>query len=57
MYGARSHDPSAPSQWQRTLKQACQRIEDRVLNAEGDDFTLLLDALQVGVHAEKGRGA
>ena len=25
-------------------------------NAEGDDFTLLLDALQVEVHAEKGRG-
>ena len=38
------------------LKQACRRIEDWVLNAEGDDFTLLLDALQVEVHAEKGRG-
>ena len=38
------------------LKQACRRIEDWVLNAEGDDFTLILDALQVEVHAEKGRG-
>ena len=38
------------------LKQACRRIEDWVLNAEGDDFTLLLDAMQVEVHAEKGRG-
>ncbi|MCH2510741.1 MAG: hypothetical protein MK109_10880, partial [Dehalococcoidia bacterium] len=38
------------------LNQACRRIEDWVLNAEGDDFTLLLDALQVEVHAEKGRG-
>ena len=32
------------------------RIEDWVLNAEGDDFTLLLDAMQIEVHAEKGRG-
>ena len=38
------------------LKQACRRIEDWVLNAEGDDFTLLLDAMQIEVHAEKGRG-
>jgi site-specific DNA recombinase len=38
------------------LQQACQRIEQWVLNAEGDDFSLLLDALQIEVHAEKGRG-
>ena len=38
------------------LKLACRRIEDWVLNAEGDDFILLLDAMQVEVHAEKGRG-
>ncbi|HAI08533.1 MAG TPA: hypothetical protein DCM17_04335, partial [Dehalococcoidia bacterium] len=38
------------------LRQACQRIEDWVLKADGDDFSLLLDALQIEVHAEKGRG-
>ena len=38
------------------LRQACQRIEDRVLKADGDDFSLLLDALQIEVHAERGRG-
>ena len=38
------------------LRQACQRIEDWVLKADGDDFSLLLDALQIEVHAERGRG-
>jgi len=38
------------------LRQACQRIEDWVLKADGYDFSLLLDALQIEVHAEKGRG-
>ena len=38
------------------LRQACQSIEDWVLKADGDDFSLLLDALQIEVHAEKGRG-
>ena len=27
-----------------------------MLKADGDDFSLLLDALQIEVHAEKGRG-
>ena len=39
------------------LRQACQRIEEWVLQADGDDFSLLLDALQIEVHAERGRGA
>jgi len=38
------------------LRQACRRIEDWVLKADGDDFNLILDALQIEVHAEKGRG-
>ena len=38
------------------LEQACQRIQDWVLSAEGEDLALLLDALQVQVHVENGRG-
>ena len=38
------------------LEQACQRIQDWVLSAEGEDLTLLLDALQVQVHIKNGRG-
>ena len=32
------------------------RIQDWVLSAKGEDLTLLLDALQVQVHVENGRG-
>ena len=38
------------------LQQACGRIRDSVLKADGDDFSLLLDALQIQVHVEKGHG-
>jgi len=38
------------------LQQACGRIRDWVLKADGDDFSLLLDALQIQVHVEKGHG-
>jgi site-specific DNA recombinase len=38
------------------LQQDCRRIEEWVLRADGDDFSLLLDALQIEVHAERGRG-
>ena len=38
------------------LQQACRRIEEWVLKADGDDFSLLLDAQQIEVHAERGSG-
>ena len=38
------------------LERACRRIQDWVLSTEGEDLALLLDALQVQVHVENGRG-
>ena len=38
------------------LREAAERVAEWVRNAEGDDFKLLLDALQIEVRAEKGRG-
>ena len=37
-------------------EQACQRVQDWVMSAESEDFSLLLDALQIQVHVENGRG-
>ena len=38
------------------LKQAGQRIQDWVPNSESEEFSLLLDALQIQVCVEDGRG-
>jgi hypothetical protein len=38
------------------LERACLGIREWVENAEGDDFNLLMNALQVGIKAEKGKG-
>jgi hypothetical protein len=38
------------------LLEAVERVGEWVRNAEGDDFDLLLQALQIEVRAEKGRG-
>ena len=38
------------------LESACRGVREWVDHAEGDDFNLLLDALQVNIKAEKGQG-
>jgi len=38
------------------LQEACQRIHDWVLEADGDDLSLLLEALQIQVHVETRHG-
>jgi site-specific DNA recombinase len=38
------------------LERACLGVREWVENAEGDDFDLLMNALQVGIKAEKGKG-
>ena len=38
------------------LRRAAERVGEWVKDAEGDDFDLLLQALQIEVRAEKGRG-
>ena len=38
------------------LRRAAERVGEWVRDAEGDDFELLLQALQIEVRAEKGRG-
>ena len=38
------------------LREAAERVGEWVRNAEGDDFELLLQALQIEVGAGKGRG-
>ena len=43
--------PSAPE-----LRRATERVGEWVRDAEGDDFELLLQALQIEVRAEKGSG-
>ena len=40
----------------KQLLGASARVREWVLQAEGDSFSLLLDALQIQVRAEKGRG-
>ncbi|MCL0044064.1 hypothetical protein M1N24_00840 [Dehalococcoidia bacterium] len=37
-------------------REAAERVRKWVWNAEGDDFKLLLQALQIEVRAGKGRG-
>jgi hypothetical protein len=38
------------------LESACRGVRDWIEQAEGENFSLLLDALQIGIRAEKGRG-
>ena len=38
------------------LEQACQRVYDWVVSSEGDQFELILKALQIQVRVEDGRG-
>jgi len=38
------------------LESACQGVREWVEQAQGEDFTLLLNALQIGIRAEKGKG-
>ena len=38
------------------LRRAAERVGEWVRDAEGDDFELMLQALQIEVRAEKGRG-
>ena len=38
------------------LREASARVRDWIRGAEGDDLTLLLNALQIRIKAEKGRG-
>ncbi len=49
-------DVSIPDLSIGDLEQACDRIREWVQAAEGDEFALLTDALQIKVRAEKGRG-
>ncbi|MDP6496203.1 MAG: hypothetical protein QGI09_12595, partial [Dehalococcoidia bacterium] len=46
--------PALPSATE--LRRAAERVGEWVRDAEGDDFELLLQALQIEVRAEKGRG-
>ena len=38
------------------LESACKRVREWIERAEEDNFSLLLDGLQIGIRAEKGRG-
>jgi hypothetical protein len=38
------------------LEEACQRVQDWVMNAESEDFLLLIDALQIQILVKDGRG-
>ncbi len=49
-------DVSIPNLSIGDLEQACARVRKWVQAAEGDEFALLADALQIRVLAEKGRG-
>ena len=46
--------PALPSAME--LRRAAEQVGEWVRDAEGDDFELLLQALQIEVRAEKGRG-
>ena len=46
--------PALPSATE--LRRAAGQVGKWVRDAEGDDFQLLLQALQIEVRAEKGRG-
>jgi site-specific DNA recombinase len=38
------------------LELACRGVREWIERAEGENFSLLLDALQIGIRAERGRG-
>ena len=40
----------------KELRRAAELVGEWVRDAEGDDFELMLKALQIGIRAEKGRG-
>ena len=52
-----SNIPTSPALPSATeLRRAAEQVGEWVRDAEGDDFELLLQALQIEVRAEKGRG-
>ena len=52
-----SPQPQAlPTPTPEQLRQAAASVREWVERAEGDDFTLLVEALQIQVRVEKGRG-
>ena len=52
-----SNIPTSPALPSATeLRRAAEQVGEWVRDAEGDDFELMLQALQIEVRAEKGRG-